>query len=34
MQQRREEKTPPPKPEEIRRNLDWGLTQSVRDTGR
>jgi len=34
MQQRRQEKAPPPKPEEIRRNLGWGLVQSVRDTGR
>jgi hypothetical protein len=31
---RRESNTPPPSASEIRRQLGWGLVQSVRDTGR
>lgn len=34
LQQRRESNLPPPAPAEIRRQLGWGLMQSVRDTGR
>jgi hypothetical protein len=34
LQQRRESKAPPPSPEEIRRQLGWGMVPSVRDTGR
>ncbi|WP_395406249.1 hypothetical protein ACHMW6_06140 [Pseudoduganella sp. UC29_106] len=32
--ERRDSRLPPPSPEEIRRQLGWGLKQSVRDTGR
>lgn len=32
MQQRQAEKSPPPAPEEIRRQLGWGLVEAERGT--
>ncbi len=34
LQERRVSNAPPPSPEEIRRQLGWGMVPSVRDTGR
>jgi hypothetical protein len=34
LQERHASKAPPPSPEEIRRQLGWGLMQTGRETGR
>ena len=31
LQQRRQDGTPPPSPEQIRRELGWGLVEAARD---